>query len=332
MVSESLKRRADTAESSCRTFFNVNVLRSCAAYSPSKKGPELPTAPRPAAELDVTDSLVRRLLAEQHPDLAPLPLRFVASGWDNCVFRLGPSYAVRLPRRRVAAQLLEHELRWLPELALPLPLPVSVPLRRGAPGAGYPWPWAITLWFEGTTTVHTPPTDLTVSARVLGDFVAAMGRPAPDEAPANRFRGVPLADRHTRVLHGIEAGVPERLRAHALDVWSAALDVPAWSGPSVWLHGDLHPANIVVHGGAVSAVIDFGDLTSGDPATDLSLAWMLFGEADRAAFRESAGDCDEDTWVRARGSALAHAVSCLGSSSDDPVIAAIGASTLAQGE
>ena len=45
-----------------------------------------------------------------------------------------------------------------------------------------------------------------------------------------------------------------------------------WQGPPVWLHGDLHPANVVVSDGTLSGVIDFGELCAGDPATDLAAA------------------------------------------------------------
>lgn len=82
--------------------------------------------------------IVRALLAEQHPDLARLPIRHVARGWDNDLFRLGDDLAVRLPHRAQAAPLLAHELAWLPRLAPRLPLPVPVPLRAGQPGVGHP--------------------------------------------------------------------------------------------------------------------------------------------------------------------------------------------------
>ena len=64
---------------------------------------------------------------------------------------------------------------------------------------------------------------------------------------------------------------------------------PTWAGPPLWLHGDLHPSNMLTHDGRLSAVIDFGDITSGDPATDLALAWMMFDAAERDVFREAAG-------------------------------------------
>jgi aminoglycoside phosphotransferase (APT) family kinase protein len=30
------------------------------------------------------------------------------------------------------------------------------------------------------------------------------------------------------------------------DVWDDAVAAPEWEGPPVWLHGDLHPENVVV--------------------------------------------------------------------------------------
>lgn len=137
-----------------------------------------------------------------------------------------------------------------------------------------------------------------------------------------------MADRHTRVVASIGSAVPELLRIGAHQVWRQAMAAPPYAGAPVWLHGDLHPANLLVDDGSIAAVIDFGDLTSGDPATDLSLAWMMFDTTHREIFRAAAGNCDEATWVRARGNALAHALACLSSSYDDPIIAAVGRQTL----
>ena len=97
----------------------------------------------PGAEFDVDESLVRRLLLAQHPDLADEPLVELANGWDNLVYRLGSDWTVRLPRRSAAARLIEHEQRWLRILAPRLPLPVPVPIRFGRPTADYPWPWSV---------------------------------------------------------------------------------------------------------------------------------------------------------------------------------------------
>jgi aminoglycoside phosphotransferase (APT) family kinase protein len=47
---------------------------------------------------------------------------------------------------------------------------------------------------------------------------------------------------------------------------AADADGLAYEGPPLWLHGDLHPANLLVSRGRITGVIDFGDITSGDPA------------------------------------------------------------------
>ena len=98
-------------------------------------------------------------------------------------------------------------------------------------------------------------------------------------------------------------------------------------------HGDLHPANILVHRGRISGVIDFGDITAGDPAADLSVAWMLPPADCRGAFRDAyraaSGHADsDDTWARARGWALALSLAFLAHSADNPLIAAIGHRTI----
>ena len=282
----------------------------------------------PAAEVDVDEALVRQLLQAQRPDLADLPLRVVANGWDNVIVRMGDDLAARLPRRAVAAALIESEQRWLVHLAPRLPLPIPVPVFAGRPTADYPWPWSITPWFGGASAADAPPADLDATARTLAGFVAALHTPAPAEAPANAFRGVALAERAAAVEQ----------RAHSLDdridlnttmrVWHELAATEPWNGPALWLHGDLHPSNMLTHDGALSAVIDWGDLTAGDPATDLSIAWMLFDRHQRGVFRDLA-DIDAATWRRAAGWALNLSLAYL-TGDDSTSMPAIGRATLAE--
>jgi aminoglycoside phosphotransferase (APT) family kinase protein len=266
--------------------------------------------------------LVRALLADQHPDLAHLDVTPLAAGWDNTVFRVGPDLVARLPRRVEGVALIAHEQWWLPELAPHLPLPIPAPVRTGVPGCGYPWPWSLCPWFPGEPASSHPPDDGDRAARDLGGFLAALHRPAPDDAPENPFRGVPLAARDRRFRDAIEhlAGRPDRLDPRTatwtLSRWEELRGTPPWSGPPVWLHGDLHPHNLLVHRGRLGAVIDFGDLTAGDPATDLAVGWMLFGAADRDVLRAASGNHGDDTWLRAEAWAIALAVAYLEGSPD----------------
>ena len=71
----------------------------------------------------------------------------------------------------------------------------------------------------------------------------------------------------------------------------------------MWIHADLLRPNVLVRGGRLRAVIDFGGVGVGDPAADVIAAWSVFGRAGRETFREAL-DVDDATWNRARGFAL----------------------------
>ena len=292
--------------------------------------------PMPAAEVDVSADLVRRLLAGQHPDLAGQPVEFLANGWDNVMFRVGEELVARLPRRTLGAQILAHEQRWLPLLAPRLPLPIPYPERIGHPAHGYPWTWSIVPYLPGEPAATAAGLDLPAVAAAVAGFLGALHVPAPADAPANPFRGVPLRERAPSFAINLDTLAGQVDRDAVLGVWEDALAARAFAGPPVWLHGDLHPANILVRDGRVTGIIDFGDITAGDPAADLSVAWMLLPADRSGAFREAyqahqaagAVPADGELWRRARGWALNLALAFLAHSADNPLIHGIGDRTL----
>jgi len=289
--------------------------------------------PMPPAEVNVSLGLVHRLIAEQMPDLVDRPLRMLAHGWDNVMVRIGDDLVARLPRRAVAVDLLLHEQRWLPGLAPRLPLPVPAPLRAGRPGPGYRWPWSVVPYLPGDIAARTPPADRDEAAVTRAAFLTALHVSAPADAPRNPLRGVPLANRAARLANDLDRLGTAIDSDTVTRMFRAAVEAPTWDSAPVWLHADLHPANTLVDGGQVSGVVDFGDITAGDPATDLSVAWMLLPADSRTAFWDayratSRHPADDDLWIRARGWALVLSVAFLGQSADNPLIAGIGRRTL----
>lgn len=67
------------------------------------------------------------------------------------------------------------------------------------------------------------------------------------------------------------------------------------------------PSNLLLAGDRVSAVIDFGTVGMGEPATDLIPAWNLLPASARRVYRKAV-DVDDATWARGRGWALSMAV------------------------
>jgi aminoglycoside phosphotransferase (APT) family kinase protein len=266
------------------------------------------------ADPGITAELIRELLRDQHPDLASLPLTLGARGWDNQLWRLGSDLAVRLPWATQSADaLLLKEHAWLPALAPRLPLPVPVPQRLGEPSERFPRPWIVTTWVPGEPADRAPVTRGAQAADALATFLTALHRPAPAGAPGGgRGRGGPLAD----VADGFAGSLaeatglglipdPDAVRA----VWEDALAAPGWTGPALWLHADLHPANVLTSGGTLCGVIDFGDLCAGDPACDLAAAWILLPEGAADRFHQSYRPApDAATVRRARGWALSRAL------------------------
>jgi aminoglycoside phosphotransferase (APT) family kinase protein len=141
-------------------------------------------------EVDIDAPLVARLLAEQFPTWAGLPVRLVtSSGTDNVTFRVGANLAVRLPRAAWAQGQVEKDLTWLPRLAPELPLAVPQPLALGSPNEEFPFSWGVYRWLEGTSFQRDQLIDPLAAARELAEFVHclqgidATGAPLPRDDP-----------------------------------------------------------------------------------------------------------------------------------------------------
>jgi aminoglycoside phosphotransferase (APT) family kinase protein len=250
---------------------------------------------------------VRRLIDQQFPQWAGLPVQPVSDGgWDNWTFHLGAGMLVRLPSASEYALAVEKEHRWLPALAAQLPLPIPAPLAKGAPGTGYPFPWSVYRWLAGEPASIDRIGDPVRFAVDLAGFLTALRSIDPAEGPRpgkhNWFRGGTL-----RTFDGLAQNALAKLDGHidislAREIWASALDA-RWDGAESWCHGDVAEGNLLLTGGQLAAVIDFGSCGVGDPACDLAIAWTLLTDEGRQAFRTrlSPGEAE---WTRGRGWAL----------------------------
>jgi len=258
--------------------------------------------------IDIEAAQVQRLIEDQFPRWADLPIEPVANGgWENRTFHLGTDMVVRLPSAAEYAQAVEKEHKWLPTLAPHLPLPTPTPLAMGAPSSDYPYPWSVYRWLDGHTAspelIARPVGFATALATFLVALQAVDATDGPQPGIHNWYRGGTLRtyDNNTqRALEDLKGHVNVDLASR---LWADALNAP-WDGVDRWFHGDVAEGNLLLNGaGELSAVIDFGTCGVGDPSCDLAVAWTLLTTDGRQAFRDRLA-VDALTWTRGRGWAL----------------------------
>ncbi|MGY5766591.1 phosphotransferase [Brachybacterium sp. DNPG3] len=260
--------------------------------------PRPPTADLGVGRADVLRRL-DRLVPEPGVDLSRLEIGVgeapVGEGWDNLLWPVGmlrdgadddgadddgagigdARLVLRIARRALALPLLDREsvvLRLLRDHRGLLSMDVPQPLAT-ADGA------ILMRWIPGATaadSVRGPARDL---ARMLAEVHSL---PAPD-LERSGARGVPLAMRAEAFAADLErTALPSTLRRRARESWDHGLHAGPWSGPDALLHGDPHPGNVILPVRGRPALIDWGDATVGDPASDLG-ALLLHAPSSAAS-------------------------------------------------
>ena len=261
-----------------------------------------------ADEIPLDEQLVRRLVREQFPHWARLPVTLAATGTVNAMYRLGDSMVVRLPFVPDPTGI-NFEAEWLPKIARGLDVAIPCVLAIGEPTSAYPLPWLVLNWLEGNTVTPGRLENADVLASDLAAFITNMRRLDPTGAPAGYRCGSlhPLDSEVRKCLSqvGDLVNVPELLL-----LWQRAMDAHPWAGAPVWAHCDLLSGNVLTSGGRLSGILDFAAAGVGDPACDLMAGWSMLPAASREIFRERLA-IDDDEWDRGRGWALSQAVIAL---------------------
>jgi aminoglycoside phosphotransferase (APT) family kinase protein len=264
-------------------------------------------------ELQIGDGLVRRLLCEQFPQWADLPLtRVVPSGTVNAIFRIGGQLAARFPLQPGDAESvrsrLESEAGAARELAGRTRFATPEPVAVGEPGAGYPLPWSVQTWLPGVTAIAEDPGESAAFAHDLAEFIRGVRAiDTRGRTFSGRGRGGDLRSHdawmETCFGHSAQLLDVPRLRR----VWECLRELPHGAGGDVMNHGDLIPGNVLVSGGRLAGILDVGDLGPADPALDLVAAWHLLEAGPRQVLRDDLG-CDDLDWERGKAWAFEQAM------------------------
>ncbi len=257
----------------------------------------------------LSPDLARKLIAQQFPEYSNLPITDVKKqGHDNRTYRLGDHMLIRMPTAADYALKVPKEQELLPGLANRLSVSIPAPIKMGKPSADYPYPFSIYKWLPGKSINLLTLTDQEKEqlafdmAKFLKELQAIMDIKGPEPGQHNWWRGdhVSIYDKGAREQIAELANFIDAPRALAL--WDQAC-ATRWNKTPIWIHGDFAIGNILMDGGKLSAVIDFGGAAVGDSACDLVIAWTYLSGKAREIFI-SKMDMDDDTWLRARAWAL----------------------------
>ena len=275
-------------------------------------------------EIPINIGLVRKLVDNQFPHFAGLPLRKLgAFGSSNRQFRLGNELLVRLPRQPGGGAAIEKEERWTPIIGSHLPVAVPEFVGSGEPAFGYSERWSIVRWLDGEHPKVCSPTEpATVKRSQLADDLATVilalrstdvPQTALMEPNLQNYRGRALEEYDEPMRQNIDqcrsiADLNLDLDA-ALSLWENTIgsshELEAKSAR--WYHGDLVAENLLLRENRLVGVLDFGGLGLGDPTIDLHGAWELLDPPARDRFRAKVGATDIE-WMRGRAWALAVAL------------------------
>lgn len=260
-------------------------------------------------QIAITPDLARKLIDKQFPEFADLPIVSVEQqGHDNRTYRLGKDMLIRMPTAESYALKVPKEQALLPKLAPHLTFSIPVPIKMGTPSKDYPYPFSIYKWLEGKSlNLLVLDNDCLEKfafdiAKFLKELQGVDNVDGPAPGQHNWWRGdhVSVYDEGARDQIAKLSSIINSNKA--IQLWEKACKT-RWNKNSVWIHGDLSIGNILIKNGSLSAIIDFGGMSLGDPACDLVIAWTFLKDKERHIFiREMA--LDKETWLRAKAWAL----------------------------
>ncbi len=263
-----------------------------------------------AAEVTVDETLARRLVGAQFPDLELRSIRLLGQGWDMTVWLVDDRWVFRFPRREMVIRGLINEIAHLPQLASLLPLPIPIPTYLGESSSDYGWPFYGAPFLPGRELAEAELDDGRRAAlgRPLGNFLRTLhGTKLDADLPLDPVRRADMTFRVPRTrerLAQLEQLGLWRAPREAHEVIEAAVELGP-PEPTALVHGDLHLRHLLVDGdGGAAAVIDWIDLSYNSPGVDLVLYWSVLPPEGRAEFREAYGTIREDQLLCARILAL----------------------------
>jgi aminoglycoside phosphotransferase (APT) family kinase protein len=265
-------------------------------------------------EQEISIEKASQLIKIQFPQLKPARLKVLGEGFDNSVFLVNDQFVFRFPRRQMAVELIETEVRLLPVLAPLLPIPTPNPQFRGKPDNDYPWPFAGYNVISGQAPSKLTNEQRILSAKPLAQFLRVLHDFPVVEAekrkiPYDTMGRVDVKKRKTMIEENMkkasEMNLIDQHESELLQQFLQTVHTELSDNTLVLAHGDLHFRNLLVDdSGKISGVIDWGDTHIGSPAVDLSIIYQFLPPEGRRFFFDIYGEVNDSIKIMAKVKAI----------------------------
>jgi aminoglycoside 2''-phosphotransferase len=269
---------------------------------------------------DLNAPQVEEIIARRFPQLAPVRATYLGAGMDSVAFEVNAEWVFRFPLRGDVERQLFVERAILPVLAPLLPVPIPSFAFEGAPAEDFPLHFAGYAKLPGASAAEVPAshTNYAGLAVQLGRFLTALHRFPVRDAERLGVRTQRMEDDFEQVRDGALADLPAASRyvsassvARVRRYLESARPMAKAPWPLVLTHYDLAAEHVLVDatGSQVTGVIDWGDVSIGDPTVDFVglLTWV--GEPFvQAVLDNYDGVVDERVFERVRPWSMFRAV------------------------
>ncbi|MCY7749427.1 macrolide 2'-phosphotransferase MphK [Bacillus inaquosorum] len=218
----------------------------------------------------------------------------------------GMPWVLRKPRRSDVVERAASEGRTLaflrtvltadvPDWKIHTPELIAYPMLKGTPAAGIDLEQKQYVWNMN----HQPPSDHFI--RTLAEILAELHGVNPADACQSGIKVMSPEEVRRNTVESMDdvknkLGVSEQLWQR----WQTWINDDAyWPGFSALIHGDLHPAHILIgQNEHVTGLLDWTEAKVADPAKDFIFYQMLFGEEETARLLEYYHQAGGRIWAK----------------------------------
>jgi aminoglycoside phosphotransferase (APT) family kinase protein len=269
------------------------------------------TTPEWHPDIDISETVIKNILANQFPQIIINSIKLIGEGWDNRVYLVNEQIIFRFPRRKVAVELITRENKLLPNLPPFTDLVIPIPTFIGEPSEIYPYVFQGYNLIPGISgyLANLSDADRKLSLPILAKFLQELH--SIDSQQAILLGAEPQIFDRTEMDRVITA-LQERVKAISdknicvvnqtlfKEEIHAAKMLKLDFSKKCLVHGDLDCRHLLFEHKKLVGIIDWGDMGINHKAVDLSIIWNFYSTDQHAQFIEIYGEVDDASWQYAR--------------------------------